>query len=53
MHVNEDLVNNATFASYLKKNAGYTVGMFGKVWFFNVFSDLAFILHFVVSQHCT
>ena len=30
MHVDEDLVNNATFAKYLKEDAGYTVGMFGK-----------------------
>jgi N-acetylglucosamine-6-sulfatase len=29
MHVNENLVNNQTFALYLKE-AGYTVGMFGK-----------------------
>jgi N-acetylglucosamine-6-sulfatase len=30
MHVDEPLVNNATFARYLKEQAGYTVGMFGK-----------------------
>lgn len=30
MHVNEAKVNNATFARYLKEEAGYTVGMFGK-----------------------
>jgi arylsulfatase A-like enzyme len=30
MHVNEPLVNNNTFARYLKEQAGYTVGMFGK-----------------------
>mmetsp|Transcript_146131 Transcript_146131/g.207128 ORF Transcript_146131/g.207128 Transcript_146131/m.207128 type:complete len:535 (+) Transcript_146131:75-1679(+) len=30
MHVDEGLVNNATFAKYLKEEAGYTVGMFGK-----------------------
>lgn len=29
MHINEDLVNNQTFALYLH-NQGYTVGMFGK-----------------------
>jgi len=29
MHINENLVNNQTFALYLK-DAGYTVGMFGK-----------------------
>ena len=29
MHINEDLVNNQTFALYLR-NQGYTVGMFGK-----------------------
>ena len=30
MHVDEPKVNNATFARYLKEQAGYTVGMFGK-----------------------
>ena len=30
MHVDENLVNNNTFAKYLAENAGYTVGMFGK-----------------------
>ena len=30
MHVNEDKVNNDTFAKYLKEEANYTVGMFGK-----------------------
>ena len=30
MHVNESLVNSDTFAKYLKEEAGYTVGMFGK-----------------------
>ena len=30
MHVNTNIVNNATFAKYLKDGAGYTVGMFGK-----------------------
>jgi arylsulfatase A-like enzyme len=30
MHINEPKVNNATFAKYLKEEAGYTVGMFGK-----------------------
>ncbi len=29
MHVDEDVVNNATFARDLHE-AGYTVGMFGK-----------------------
>lgn len=28
MHINEDKVNNQTFAAHLQK-AGYTVGMFG------------------------
>ena len=31
MHVDEPLVNNATLARYLPVQAGYTVGMFGKV----------------------
>ena len=30
MHVDEDKVNNATFARYLSEGAGYKVGMFGK-----------------------
>jgi N-acetylglucosamine-6-sulfatase len=30
MHVDEIKVNGATFAKYLKEDAGYTVGMFGK-----------------------
>jgi N-acetylglucosamine-6-sulfatase len=30
MHVNEDLVNNKTFAKYLSERASYKVGMFGK-----------------------
>jgi arylsulfatase A-like enzyme len=30
MHVDEQKVNNATFAKYLAEGAGYTVGMFGK-----------------------
>ena len=30
MHVDEDLVNNKTFAKYLTEGAGYKVGMFGK-----------------------
>eukprot|EP01064_Diplonema_japonicum_P016857 TRINITY_DN248_c5_g1_i1.p1 TRINITY_DN248_c5_g1~~TRINITY_DN248_c5_g1_i1.p1 ORF type:complete len:524 (+),score=102.46 TRINITY_DN248_c5_g1_i1:47-1618(+) len=30
MHVDEDLVNNATMAKVLKEGAGYTVGIFGK-----------------------
>ena len=30
MHVDEALVNNRTLALYLQREAGYTVGMFGK-----------------------
>ena len=30
MHVDEELVNNATFVRYLHEQAGYTAGMFGK-----------------------
>jgi len=30
MHVDEEVVNGATFARKLKEEAGYTVGMFGK-----------------------
>jgi hypothetical protein len=30
MHVDETIVNNATFAKYLNESAGYRVGMFGK-----------------------
>lgn len=30
MHVNETVVNEATFAKFLSEKAGYTVGMFGK-----------------------
>jgi arylsulfatase A-like enzyme len=29
MHVDEEKVNGATFAKYLKEDGGYTVGMFG------------------------
>ena len=30
MHIDEDKVNTATFAKFLKGSAGYTAGMFGK-----------------------
>jgi hypothetical protein len=45
MHVNETKVNPNTFAKYLNRDAGYTVGMFGKHVEVVILDDYAQLLH--------